>query len=109
DAVIVPLCCSSSVCSFYDTATTESYTLSLHDALPICPVRSPVGRLVPRAGAWVWGRAVRRRLLPVVQPAAPPGAAGASLGLRRKARTRVASTDTPFPRQATRPSTTRTG
>src|SRR2546426_12435614 len=43
---------------FNDTATTEIYTLSLHDALPICPagrarhpararVRSPRG---PRAG-----------------------------------------------------------
>src|SRR3989442_15523695 len=34
---------------FNDTATTEIYTLSLHDALPICPVRcrgrhSPGGR-----------------------------------------------------------------
>src|SRR5260221_13264958 len=28
---------------FNDTATTEIYTLSLHDALPICPGRSPVG------------------------------------------------------------------
>src|SRR6266540_2767041 len=26
---------------FNDTATTEIYTLSLHDALPICPGRSP--------------------------------------------------------------------
>src|SRR5260221_9185793 len=25
---------------FNDTATTEIYTLSLHDALPICPIRS---------------------------------------------------------------------
>src|SRR5260370_10718332 len=25
---------------FNDTATTEIYTLSLHDALPICPVRN---------------------------------------------------------------------
>src|SRR5260370_29326401 len=25
---------------FNDTATTEIYTLSLHDALPICPVRA---------------------------------------------------------------------
>src|SRR2546429_72526 len=34
-----------SYCSFFfffnDTATTEIYTLSLHDALPICPVASP--------------------------------------------------------------------
>src|SRR3989442_12644959 len=38
------LTCSSRsiVCFFFffnDTATTEIYTLSLHDALPICPVR----------------------------------------------------------------------
>src|SRR6476661_10814036 len=26
---------------FNDTATTEIYTLSLHDALPICPWRGP--------------------------------------------------------------------
>src|SRR6266568_8933264 len=29
-------CCSSVVFFFNDTATTEIYTLSLHDALPIC-------------------------------------------------------------------------
>src|ERR1022692_5280027 len=29
-----------SVFFFNDTATTEIYTLSLHDALPICPPRS---------------------------------------------------------------------
>src|SRR5438067_12084458 len=33
------------ICSFFffffnDTATTEIYTLSLHDALPICPLRA---------------------------------------------------------------------
>src|SRR5438876_8586271 len=30
-------------CHFFcnDTATTEIYTLSLHDALPICPLRMP--------------------------------------------------------------------
>ena len=34
---------------FNDTATTEIYTLSLHDALPICPIqlRSVVTRIVP--------------------------------------------------------------
>src|SRR5207244_11430598 len=31
---------------FNDTATTEIYTLSLHDALPICP---PTGRARPRS------------------------------------------------------------
>src|SRR5260370_22976783 len=29
---------------FNDTATTEIYTLSLHDALPICPLPLPSGR-----------------------------------------------------------------
>src|SRR5258707_11804545 len=29
---------------FNDTATTEIYTLSLHDALPICPPRGRVGQ-----------------------------------------------------------------
>src|SRR3712207_8428970 len=35
---------------FNDTATTEIYTLSLHDALPICrlrPVRKPQAPLLP--------------------------------------------------------------
>src|SRR5256885_9468573 len=31
---------------FNDTATTEIYTLSLHDALPICAVADEVGRHV---------------------------------------------------------------
>src|SRR5262245_65739277 len=30
---------------FNDTATTEIYTLSLHDALPICPDRTHAGQL----------------------------------------------------------------
>src|SRR3712207_7885629 len=34
---------------FNDTATTEIYTLSLHDALPICP--APRAARVPRAAA----------------------------------------------------------
>src|SRR3712207_7279096 len=41
-------------CFFNDTATTEIYTLSLHDALPICPdlrvlARQEVERVVGRA------------------------------------------------------------
>src|SRR5256885_11329068 len=41
---------------FNDTATTEIYTLSLHDALPICSARSG-SRRTCRAGAptgWHW-------------------------------------------------------
>src|SRR2546430_11784386 len=45
------MCRSCSTCLFFfnDTATTEIYTLSLHDALPICPVAAPqrVLRAVP--------------------------------------------------------------
>src|SRR2546429_9669479 len=52
---------------FNDTATTEIYTLSLHDALPIFDERRPahpnqVGHQEPGAGGRVRGRrAVRRR------------------------------------------------
>src|SRR3712207_8219093 len=47
---------------FNDTATTEIYTLSLHDALPICqrrdgepvPVQDPASELHPPAGPSVY-------------------------------------------------------
>src|SRR5260370_3062666 len=39
---------------FNDTATTEIYTLSLHDALPISPYRDPCGA---PAMLKIWGRA----------------------------------------------------
>src|SRR2546427_4571416 len=43
---------------FNDTATTEIYTLSLHDALPISPARPmrcrcPLERLTPRSARFV--------------------------------------------------------
>src|SRR3712207_7571005 len=53
---------------FNDTATTEIYTLSLHDALPICPPRWPG----PPAGTRCW--AARSRPTPWAPgccPAAP--------------------------------------
>src|SRR2546429_1802251 len=37
------ICCDI-IFFFNDTATTEIYTLSLHDALPICPLRRTVTR-----------------------------------------------------------------
>src|SRR5687768_18255435 len=40
---------------FNDTATTEIYTLSLHDALPICALQRPGGEVVHparRPGRW---------------------------------------------------------
>src|SRR2546425_7200400 len=43
---------------FNDTATTEIYTLSLHDALPISPEASRPVRGIPRHGG---GRGVRVR------------------------------------------------
>src|SRR5207344_2136262 len=39
---------------FNDTATTEIYTLSLHDALPICSTRKPVHGENPRLGGGGW-------------------------------------------------------
>src|ERR1044072_1954703 len=53
--------CKSSFCFFNDTATTEIYTLSLHDALPIChrdgdrPGRG-LHHLVAHAGEQAVGR-----------------------------------------------------
>src|SRR3712207_9104586 len=38
---------------FNDTATTEIYTLSLHDALPILPTPPPTSSAVPPAGGRV--------------------------------------------------------
>src|SRR5688572_33503639 len=39
---------------FHDTATTEIYTLSLHDALPIWPHHHPQRpHLLPRYGRWL--------------------------------------------------------
>src|SRR2546422_11162328 len=58
-------------CSFFfffnDTATTEIYTLSLHDALPISPPRR---RGAHRGGVW------RRRAARVRRSDAPPRGAG---------------------------------
>src|SRR3989442_6066737 len=60
------LCSPLSIISFFfffnDTATTEIYTLSLHDALPICPTCTcgPSGsgtRRARRAGGGQIGRA----------------------------------------------------
>src|SRR3712207_7136819 len=56
---------------FNDTATTEIYTLSLHDALPISPDAAPQHRERPRhepapgAGSYRQGRFLRGPRLPV--------------------------------------------
>src|SRR2546427_9362504 len=61
---------------FNDTATTEIYTLSLHDALPISPPRQPGGAVLARArpGARAHGAA--------------PGAPRAARGARGRGRRR---------------------
>src|SRR3712207_8405884 len=75
--------CYSPFCLFFnDTATTEIYTLSLHDALPIC-VRAdrPPPRLLPAGGP---RRGSPRRAR---RPPERPGGArelGAAHGLDRK-------------------------
>src|SRR5260370_21941996 len=49
----VKLAADTSVCSFFfnDTATTEIYTLSLHDALPIFPASHEIDGRPPRGCA----------------------------------------------------------
>src|ERR1051325_6858577 len=54
-----PYVISYAVFFFNDTATTEIYTLSLHDALPICGYSRPAAlrksRLLPRTAAFTGG------------------------------------------------------
>src|SRR5437868_9212904 len=57
--------CALSVFFFTDTATTEIYTLSLHDALPICRASSATFnprcvRRVCRVGLWSGSRQDRK-------------------------------------------------
>src|SRR2546425_11389314 len=62
---------------FNDTATTEIYTLSLHDALPISPVRLPRrpeargGDRCERGGRGVGGRGAGG-VLPMARGGTPP-------------------------------------
>src|SRR3989449_7050511 len=62
---------------FNDTATTEIYTLSLHDALPICPTLTAGGTTCISS---------RRRgaLSSSTPPRSRPGAASAGWGADRK-------------------------
>src|SRR3712207_8338812 len=63
---------------FNDTATTEIYTLSLHDALPICRPRAPgssSARTARRCPSWTGGRArrpTRSTLRSCATTSAPP-------------------------------------
>src|SRR6266446_10716066 len=67
---------------FNDTATTEIYTLSLHDALPICPGSSP-----PRT--WLGGCGVRWRAVP--GPEVPARSAASSSAESPRPRRRTAA------------------
>src|SRR3712207_8555929 len=59
DVVLIPMIL---LCFFFnDTATTEIYTLSLHDALPICAIRGSPPAAGPAAP-------------PTWRPGAPPSA-----------------------------------
>src|SRR2546426_3605973 len=49
--MLLPRFFLSSFFFFNDTATTEIYTLSLHDALPICAGSGPSGPRAPRPRA----------------------------------------------------------
>src|SRR2546422_1436151 len=62
---------------FNDTATTEIYTLSLHDALPILGLPDAAGR--PRAGAREAHPAVRPRARPHRSRQGEPMSAAAPL------------------------------
>src|SRR3712207_8401434 len=67
---------------FNDTATTEIYTLSLHDALPICPAGRPergLLRIVParrHRESRGMGRHLLRRRGPVLDARVDLGAPG---------------------------------
>src|SRR3712207_7594339 len=58
------------VCFFFfnDTATTEIYTLSLHDALPICPSRVSVGYLPEKTFGVLLARIITSGFLPSTNP-----------------------------------------
>src|SRR3712207_7322955 len=62
---------------FNDTATTEIYTLSLHDALPISAAATWTRRWSTRARRWTW-----RRITPATTT--PSGRCTSSAATRRR-------------------------
>src|SRR2546422_9393973 len=74
--------CSSFFFFFNDTATTEIYTLSLHDALPISPRQSPAGQ---------------RRIRPTVRPLQGNPVADQMPGERSRTRRRLWESHRPAP------------
>src|ERR1044071_604631 len=69
---------------FNDTATTEIYTLSLHDALPISALPARRHEALPQGRALLY-RQVRLRAALVSAGAARPEPSPQALGLRRAA------------------------
>src|SRR2546422_7096806 len=61
---------------FNDTATTEIYTLSLHDALPISPSRMSVGRAGAPGRGGPAGCGWNRMMQPCASTLAPAGVWG---------------------------------
>src|SRR2546422_11544935 len=61
---------------FNDTATTEIYTLSLHDALPISPSRMSVGRAGAPGCGGPAGCGWNRMMQPCASTLAPAGVWG---------------------------------
>src|SRR5947208_16869474 len=60
------ICCFPSIFFFFNhTATTEIYTLSLHDALPICLV---IGAALPYLIDWTLGSIIPLPLAPALYP-----------------------------------------
>src|SRR3989441_7852093 len=83
---------------FNDTATTEIYTLSLHDALPIYAARSPE-RLPDLAPRRIGGRAhLSRDAVPEGRAALRPGSARRADGHRPRRGVAEADVRRPAPR-----------
>src|SRR5574341_1424901 len=74
---------SSFLFFFNDTATTEIYTLSLHDALPISR-RSPAPRHGSRAGRGRGGGSGTALAAPPGEAALPAGRGGTGLSRRSR-------------------------
>src|SRR3712207_7560732 len=73
------MCVVCSIFFFNDTATTEIYTLSLHDALPIYPGAAPHAHLrlhLPRRVAGLPARAQRAAAAAADRPAGGPDPGG---------------------------------
>ena len=60
--ILVPTFIFSSFFFFNDTATTEIYTLSLHDALPICSIRILIEEVMQKSYGDNWWESIDLRV-----------------------------------------------